>query len=132
MIIVLANGCFDVLHKGHVEHLQQAKRMGDFLFVALTADEAVNKGPGRPINAWADRAMVLRELRCVDSVIKSRSSLDALQLVKPRIFVKGIDYADGNNFTEDVEGACRALGVELRFTTTAKMSATEVIRKAMA
>jgi len=131
MIIVLANGCFDILHVGHVEHLQQAKKMGDILIVALTADENVNKGPGRPVNKWHDRMTVLRELRCVDVVIKSRSSMDALHLIKPNIFVKGIDYADGKHFTEDVAGTCEDLGVELRFTSTMKRSANDIIRKAL-
>lgn len=132
MITVLANGCFDILHIGHLEHLRQARAMGDRLFVALTADERVNKGPGRPINLWRDRAEMLREWRCVDVVIKSASAIDAIQLIKPDIFVKGIDYAGGKAWTEDVVALCERLGVQLRFTTSPKRSATDMIKRTMA
>lgn len=126
-MIVLANGCFDVLHAGHVRHLKEAKSMGKLLVVALTADEHVNK-PGRPINKWEDRVEVLRALRCVDVVIETRGAVDAIHNVKPDIFVKGIDYSQGG-FTEPVEEACKAVGCELRFTTSPKLSSTEIIER---
>lgn len=126
-MIVLANGCFDVLHVGHVRHLKEAKSMGKLLVVSLTADENVNK-PGRPIHKWEDRAEVLKSLRCVDVVIKSRGAVEAIQFVKPNIFVKGIDYANGG-FTEDVESACKEVGCELRFTKSPKLSSTEIIER---
>lgn len=105
--------------------------MGDRLFVALTADEHVNKGPGRPINPWKHRAEVLKELRCVDVVIKSVSALDAIELIKPSIFVKGIDYAGGKAWTEDVVKTCERLGIQLRFTTAPKRSATDMIKRTL-
>lgn len=126
-MIVLANGCFDVLHVGHVRHLKEAKSMGDLLVVSLTADEHVNK-PGRPIHKWDERAEVLRSLRCVDVVIKTRGAVEAIHSVKPDVFVKGIDYSNGV-FTEDVEGACKDVGCELRFTTSPKLSSTEIIER---
>jgi rfaE bifunctional protein nucleotidyltransferase chain/domain len=132
MSVVLCNGCFDILHAGHVEHLRRAKAMGGKLIVSLTLDGFVNKGPGRPINTWEKRAMVLRELRSVDEVIPAESATHAIKMVKPDIFVKGIDYADLNSFTEDVVQACASVGAVLAFTTTPKQSATETIRKAMA
>ena len=132
MIRVLASGCFDVLHFGHLEHLREARAMGDYLIVALTEDAFVNKGPGRPINHWPERAELLRELRCVDEVISARNSVEAIRATRPTIFVKGIDYALGDRFTEDVEGACKETGAELRFTSSAKRSATDIIKKAMA
>lgn len=122
---------FDLIHSGHISHLRQAREMGDKLVVALTGDEHVNKGPGRPINDWYSRANVLRELRCVDDVVWTDSSVGSIRLIKPRIFVKGIDYAGGDKFTEDVAAACKEVGAELRYTTSPKMSATEIIRKAM-
>ena len=131
-VIVLANGCYDVFHAGHLAHLKEARAMGDNLIVALTVDSWVKKGPGRPINKWADRAALLKELRCVDEVIPSIGAIQAISEVRPTIFVKGIDYADGRNWTEGVEAVCKELGVELRFTTTPKTSAAEIIRKAMA
>lgn len=132
MIKVLANGVYDLLHFGHLEHLREARAMGDYLIVALTVDAFVNKGPGRPINHWPERAEMLRELRCVDEVITARSSCEAIRAVRPTIFVKGIDYALGDRFTEDVAGACKEVGAELKFTSSAKRSAKEIIRKAIA
>ena len=131
MRVVLANGCFDILHSGHVEHLEQAKTFGDFLVVALTLDFAVNKGPGRPIYRWCDRAKVLNALRCVDSVVPSRSAVEAIRSVRPDIFVKGIDYSQGDIWTEDVDAACKEVGARLQFTTTPKKSATDAIKKTM-
>ena len=131
MIKVLCNGCFDVLHHGHLEHLREARAMGDYLVVSLTEDAFVNKGEGRPINHWPERAEMLRELKCVDEVVPARNSCEAIRSVRPTIFVKGIDYAGMDKFTEDVEAACKEVGAELKFTTSAKKSASEIIRKAM-
>ena len=130
-VIVLVNGCFDVLHRGHVEHLIEASYMGDHLIVALTNDAKVNKGPGRPINTWHDRAHVLFALRMVDDVIATDNSVDAIRLIRPQVFVKGIDYAGGHRFTEDVEAACKEVGATLRYTTSPKRSATDAIAKTM-
>jgi rfaE bifunctional protein nucleotidyltransferase chain/domain len=132
MTVVLANGCFDILHIGHVAHLQQARSMGDYLIVSLTTDYFVNKGPHRPINKWQDRASVLEALRCVDQVIPTVNAVAAIEAVRPDVFVKGIDYAGGDLFTEDVVQACERVGAKLVFTTTPKKSAAEIIRKAIA
>lgn len=133
MITVLANGCFDVLHHGHLEHLRQARNMGNKLIVALTLDKFVNKGPQRPINSWDKRAELLRELRCVDEVIGTESAVQAICLIKPTYFVKGIDYADGTRWTEKaLQEVCEEVGTIIKFTTTPKRSATDIIRKAMA
>ena len=131
MKIVLANGCFDILHVGHVEHLEQAKTFGDLLLVSLTVDQAVNKGPGRPIYTWEERAKVLRALKFVDSVIPTRNAVEAIRMVRPDVFVKGIDYSNGDMWTEDVDAACKEVGAKLQFTTTQKKSATDAIEKAM-
>lgn len=127
MKIVLANGCFDLLHAGHVAHLKAARAMGDMLIVSLTVDEHVNKGSGRPIYVWEDRAAILRELRCVDAVEPSSCSVEAILRLKPSIFAKGIDY-HGCLPQADID-ACAAVGAEIRFTDTPKMSATEIIRR---
>lgn len=132
MKIVLANGVFDVLHVGHIEHLREARAMGDMLIVALTDDDYVRKGPGRPINSWSDRAAMLKELRCVSQVIHSLGAVSAIREIRPNLFVKGIDYADGKRFTEEVEHACKMYGAKLCFTSSQKRSAKEIIQKAMA
>lgn len=130
MKTVLCNGCFDVLHIGHVEHLNRAAELGDSLIVSLTVDNAVNKGPGRPINKWSDRAAVLLALRVVDGVIPTSSAVEAIRKVKPSVFCKGIDYSDGKQFTEDIAGACNETGAVLHFTYTAKRSVTQIIKDA--
>ena len=130
-MIVLCNGVFDILHTGHVDHLTEASYMGSHLIVALTNDAHVNKGPGRPINCWHDRAHVLFALRMVDDVIATDCAADAIRLIRPAIFCKGIDYVGGDRFTEDVEGACKETGTIIRYTTAPKRSATDAIRKTM-
>lgn len=132
MITVLANGCFDVFHIGHLEHLRQARGMGDKLIVALTMDEFVKKGPNRPINPWEARAELLRELRCVDEVFGTSGAITAIRLLQPTYFVKGIDYSAGDRWTEGVQEVCEEVGTVIKFTTTHKQSAATIIRKAMA
>lgn len=129
MITVLACGCFDVLHAGHVAHLEEARHYGTRLIVALTLDEAVNKGPGRPIHTWEERAAVLRALRSVDGVIPSRSATDAIEKVVPQVFVKGTDYRDDYaNFAAD-RLVCERNSVRFILTHSAKMSSTEIVKR---
>ena len=110
-------------------HLEEASRMGDRLIVSLTEDAHVNKGPARPFNSWGDRAHLLMALSCVDEVVPTDNAVDAILLVKPQIFVKGIDYLGGGRFTEDVQRACDAVGARLVYTTSPKKSASEIINK---
>ena len=124
MITVLANGVFDVLHAGHVMHLEAAAKLGDRLVVALTLDGHVNKGPNRPINDWESRALVLRALRCVSDVIPSTDGVEVIAEFRPDIFVKGIDYKDAS-VIGPVGAACAFVGAKLVFTDTPKMSFSE-------
>ena len=121
MIIVLANGCFDVLHAGHVLHLEAAAKLGDRLVVSLTLDEHVNKGPRRPFNDWESRALVLRALRCVSEVVPSIGGVESVMAYRPDIFVKGKDYK-GASVIEPVRAACALVGAKLVFTETPKTS----------
>ena len=95
--VVLANGCFDVLHVGHVRYLEGAKALGDILVVGVNSDEQVRaqKGEGRPLVPAADRAAVLRSLGCVDAVLVFDEDTPeaALDLVRPHVWAKGGDYA---------------------------------------
>ena len=96
--VVFTNGVFDLLHRGHVTYLAQARSLGASLVVAVNSDESVRqlaKGPDRPINAEADRAAVLAALESVSLVtlFAERVPLEALRLVRPDIYVKGGDYA---------------------------------------
>jgi rfaE bifunctional protein kinase chain/domain/rfaE bifunctional protein nucleotidyltransferase chain/domain len=94
--IVFANGCFDVLHRGHVNHLNEAKRLGDVLVVAINSDESVRrlKGSDRPVNGVADRAAVLAGLSCVDhlTVFDEDTPVDLLSRLRPDIYAKGGDH----------------------------------------
>lgn len=127
MRVILANGCFDVLHPGHVDHLEEARAMGDYLLVGLTLDRAVGK-PGRPVQEWADRARMLRALRCVSEVRGCVSGLDALMRFGPAVFVKGSDYAQ-KGLLADEQIFCERRGIEIKFTLSVKRSTTDLIRK---
>lgn len=97
--IVFTNGCFDILHSGHVSYLNRAKELGDILIVGVNKDESIRriKGPQRPINPLIDRMLVLSGLRAVDHIIAFGEDQDdtpvpLIKVVKPDIFVKGGDY----------------------------------------
>ena len=94
--IVTTNGCFDILHVGHVRYLNKAKSFGDVLIVALNSDKSVKsiKGPDRPINNEQDRAEILCALSCVDFVIlfDEDSPAKLLDELKPDVYTKGADY----------------------------------------
>lgn len=94
--LVFTNGCFDILHVGHVKYLQQAKALGDILVVGLNSDASVKrlKGEERPVQVEADRADVLAALACVDFVclFNEDTPLDLITTVKPDFLVKGGDW----------------------------------------
>lgn len=127
--IVFTNGCFDILHAGHVRYLQQAKQLGDFLIVAINDDLSVKrlKGPSRPINNAEQRQAVLAGLGVVDWVITFSDDTPErlLKKLKPEILVKGGDYT-----VEQVVGApiVRAYGGEVRVLGVVKgISTTSII-----
>lgn len=94
--LVFTNGCFDILHKGHVQYLNQAKECGDILVIGLNSDMSVRKlkGEGRPVNSELDRKFVLENLKAVDFVFifPQDTPVELLHIIKPNIFVKGGDY----------------------------------------
>lgn len=94
--IVATNGCFDIVHVGHVRILNAAREQGDVLIVGVNSDDSVRrlKGPTRPVNSEADRAEVVANLRPVDyvSVFDEDTAIEFLTAVKPHIYVKGADY----------------------------------------
>jgi rfaE bifunctional protein nucleotidyltransferase chain/domain len=94
--LVLTNGCFDLLHAGHVRYLQGARALGEALVVALNGDDSVRalKGPQRPINDERDRAEVLAALACVDfvTIFREPRVTEVIAKVKPHIYAKGGDY----------------------------------------
>ena len=94
--IAFTNGCFDILHRGHVEYLKTARSFGDALILGLNSDASVRKlkGPSRPINNQFDRAIVLSALESVDFVVifDEETPYELIKLIKPDILVKGGDY----------------------------------------
>jgi D-beta-D-heptose 7-phosphate kinase/D-beta-D-heptose 1-phosphate adenosyltransferase len=94
--IVFTNGCFDILHRGHVAYLNRAKALGDILIVGLNSDDSVRrlKGPGRPINGIEDRAQVLAALSCVDHIVAfdEATPADLIRQLRPDVYAKGGDY----------------------------------------
>ena len=93
---VVTNGCFDILHVGHVRYLQKTKEFADNLIVMLNSDISVKaiKGPDRPINCEEDRAEILSSLSCVDYVVlfDEKSPAKLLEDIKPNVYTKGADY----------------------------------------
>ena len=102
--VVFTNGCFDILHIGHITLLERARRKGDRLIVALNSDESVRliKGPLRPIVGEQERARILAALSAVDAVVVFNEStpLKLIEAIRPDVLVKGGDYRE-----EDVVGA---------------------------
>lgn len=92
MKLILANGCYDLLHYGHLLHLKAAARMGTHLIVAITKDASVHKGPGRPVFTQDQRETMLRALRCVDGTVLVDDVLEALETLRPDIWVLGQEY----------------------------------------
>jgi D-glycero-beta-D-manno-heptose 1-phosphate adenylyltransferase len=94
--LVVTNGCFDILHLGHVTYLQSAREQGDLLLVGINSDSSVRelKGHGRPVNSENDRAAIVAALGCVDAacIFNERSALNFLTASKPDIWIKGGDY----------------------------------------
>ncbi len=115
--IVFTNGCFDLLHPGHMDYLQKAKTLGDVLIVALNSDDSVRqiKGESRPVNSLNDRMAMLAALECVDFVtsFQEDTPYNLIDAIKPDILVKGGDYTKdeivGADIVEDNGGEVKIL-----------------------
>lgn len=94
--VVFTNGCFDILHRGHVSYLQNARNLGDFLIVGVNSDHSVSKlkGPTRPIQNEEDRLFILAGLECVDAVVlfEEDTPIRLIEQLLPNVLVKGGDY----------------------------------------
>jgi rfaE bifunctional protein nucleotidyltransferase chain/domain len=116
--LVVTNGCFDILHRGHVEYLRNARLCGDCLLVLLNSDASVKtlKGPDRPLNSEGDRAFVLTSLRCVDAalIFGSPRCTDMIKSLKPDIYVKGGDY-NIDTINGEEKAALLEIGTQIEF-----------------
>lgn len=113
--LVLTNGCFDLLHVGHVWYLEQARELGDFLAVAVNGDESVRalKGAGRPLNSEADRAEVVAALEAVDfvTIFSGMRATQVIETARPAIYVKGGDYTPESLDVEE-RSAAKSVGAK--------------------
>lgn len=118
--LVFTNGCFDILHRGHVEYLQQARTHGDILVVGLNSDESVArlKGEGRPIVPQEDRAVILAALACVDYVVYFAQDTpdELIRTLAPEVLVKGADYQVNEIVGHDVVQAAGGQVVRIPLT----------------
>ena len=133
--IILCHGVFDVLHYGHLNHFEFAKKKASKLIVSVTHDNFVNKGPDRPINKIHDRVRLLSSLNVVDHVVVSpySSAAEIINLLKPHFYLKGEEYQKSKN---DVAGnlkiekkACLKNNVKLIFSDGATFSSSKIINK---
>jgi rfaE bifunctional protein nucleotidyltransferase chain/domain len=123
--VVLANGCFDILHVGHVRYLEAAKREGDLLVVAINDDASVRrlKGPGRPVLAGEDRLRLVSALAAVDLafLFEGDDVRAVIAALRPDVHAKGTDYTEE---TVPERDAARAVGAATRIVGDAKTHAT--------
>ena len=128
---VATNGCFDILHVGHVRYLQKTKSLADCSIVMLNSDKSVKilKGEGRPINNENDRAEILTSLNCVDYVVlfEEKSPADLLEKIRPDIYTKGADYTLETLPERDIIQRC---GIKVEFIEFVQgKSTTNIINK---
>ncbi len=130
--VVLANGCFDLVHVGHARYLADAASRGDCLVVALNTDESVRglKGPGRPLVTLAERAEVVAALRCVDFVTSfDEPTLEAtLRALRPDVHAKGTDYTVATVPEREVD---RELGIEIAICGDPKSRSSSALASAL-
>ncbi|PIU19219.1 MAG: D-glycero-beta-D-manno-heptose 1-phosphate adenylyltransferase [Elusimicrobia bacterium CG08_land_8_20_14_0_20_59_10] len=120
---VFTNGCFDLLHAGHITVLEKARSLGDFLFLGLNSDASVRrlKGPGRPFNKTADRARVLAALSAVDAVVVfgEDTPLRLISALRPDVLVKGGDYGRSSVVGREFSGRVALIPLLKGRSTTA-------------
>lgn len=133
--VVLCHGTFDLMHAGHIRYLQRAKQEGDMLFVTVTADAYVNKGPGRPVFSDQLRAENLAALACVDCVAVNHaiSAVEALDEIRPSIYAKGGEYRlHGDDVTGNIareQEAVEAHGGNIFYTDEITFSSSNLLNE---
>ena len=129
-MLVLAHGCFDLFHIGHLKYLQAARTLGDRLIVTLTADEFITKGPGRPLFHVQHRKQMLEALKIVDKVevIEDTTAIPGILAFQPDIYAKGKDYLDSDDENLELEKqTVESYGGKLVILETERWSSTEIM-----
>ncbi|HYD49823.1 MAG TPA: PfkB family carbohydrate kinase [Terriglobales bacterium] len=133
--VVLCHGVFDLLHVGHLRHLEAARRLGDALVLTITPDHYVNKGPDRPAFSERLRAEMLAALDCIDLIAINRwpTAVETIRLLRPDVYVKGVEYQETQR---DVTGgidaelaAIEAIGGRLAFTDELTFSSSNLLNR---
>ncbi len=129
--VVFTNGCFDIIHRGHVEYLNQAKSLGDYLLIGLNSDKSVRKlkGEGRPVNSEKDRAFILSNLKSVDCIIifEEDTPYNLISAILPDILVKGGDWKENDIVGSDIVKTAGGKVMSLKFIDN--YSTTSIINK---
>ena len=131
--LVMTNGCFDILHRGHATYLMKARELGDALILAINSDNSVKeiKGPNRPVTNENDRAFILASLCFVDAVVifTSKRCDDIIHAIKPDIYVKGADY-NLQTMDQIERGVLEKTGSKIEFISFVDgYSTTSIIKK---
>lgn len=133
--LVVTNGCFDLLHVGHVTYLEAARSLGDALLIGVNGDGSVQqlKGPGRPLNGESDRARVLAALACVDGVciFPEKRATRFLEEARPDVYVKGGDYTL-ETMDQDERRAVETAGGRVQFLPFVPGKSTTALVERMA
>lgn len=133
--IGLCHGVFDLIHYGHIKHFEIAKKNCDYLFVSITSEKYINKGPNRPIHSDFERLFFLKNLKFIDDVFlaKGSSGVDSINLIKPNLYFKGSDYK--NNFSDKTKkiiyeiAAVKKNKGKIFYTNEKQMSSTKIINQ---
>lgn len=134
--IVFTNGCFDILHAGHVTYLEKARQLGDKLIVGVNSDSSIKqlKGPSRPVNTAKDRKTVLAALSCIDMIVEfdELTPLELIKALKPDVLVKGKDYEEkdivGGDFVKSQGGNVETIELVENLSTTSTIEKILAVR----
>jgi len=131
--IVWTNGCFDIIHVGHIRYLQKAKSCGDVLILGINSDDSVRqiKGPSRPINPENERAEIMSELKSVDYVLifGDKDTTRYLEILKPDVYAKGGDYTI-DTINQDERKIVESYGGKIAlFPADTQNSTTDIIKR---
>lgn len=133
--VVLCHGTYDLMHIGHIKHLQAARKLGDRLLVTLTADAFVNKGPDRPVFSEALRGESIAALDCVDGVAinAAETAIEVIEALRPQVYVKGSDYIRAqDDITGNIrreQAAVESVGGHIHFTQEATFSSSNLLNE---